>query len=57
MKVYQERWCDRLETATTADEVLKVVEEIVEDDTGGCDLLASMLAGAIMRSTLYETQD
>lgn len=57
MKVYQKLWCDRLETATTADEIFRVVEEMVEDDSGGCDLLASMLASAIMRSPLYESEN
>lgn len=57
MKKYQKIWCDRLENATTADEIFRVVDEMVEDDTGCCDLLAMMLASAIKRSVVYDSID
>jgi hypothetical protein len=56
MKVYQQIWCDKLIAAKDLDELNKVCEEISDDDTGGTDLLAQLLAIAILRLAESETK-
>jgi hypothetical protein len=47
LKAYQQAWCDKLKDASTKEEVLEVVDDMLSDDTGGTDLVAMYLASAV----------
>jgi hypothetical protein len=52
VKVYQEKWYQRLlkaEKANNIKPVYAVCLKIVKDDTGGTDLIASLLAKIIIK--------
>jgi hypothetical protein len=51
MRVYQKKWCDKIQESKDLDQLKKVCDEISEDDTGGTDLLAQLLAIAVLRLT------
>jgi hypothetical protein len=50
MKVYQERWAEKLRTCKSNFTLIKTCLQILKDDTGHTDELATALASAIIRS-------
>lgn len=48
MKVYQEKWAERLMEGDTAANAREVCQEILADDTGGTDILSTTLARQVL---------
>ena len=53
MKVYQQKWIDRLIKTKSQLTLYRICVEIIKDDTGHTDMLAQVLAKSII-SVIYK---